>query len=64
MNLNLKKSICGGGLGNTYRTYVDPIVKLQKTVIRIINKTLYHDTTNKLFIELHIKIHCMLTLYV
>uniref|UniRef100_A0A3P8T4U6 Reverse transcriptase domain-containing protein n=1 Tax=Amphiprion percula TaxID=161767 RepID=A0A3P8T4U6_AMPPE len=37
--------------GNTYRTYIDPIIKLQKRVIRIINKASYCETTNKLFIE-------------
>ena len=37
--------------GNTYRTYIDPIVKLQKRAIRIINKVSYCDTTNELFIE-------------
>ena len=44
-------SYCVEVWGNTYRTYIDPIIKLQKRAIRIINKVSYRDTTNKLFIE-------------
>lgn len=38
-------------MGNTYRTYTDPIIKLQKRIIRVINKASYREPTNKLFIE-------------
>lgn len=37
--------------GNTYKTNIDPIIKLQKRAIRIINKAGYLETTNPLFIK-------------
>lgn len=39
--------------GNVYKTNLDPLVKLQKRVIRIINKAAYLETTNPLFIKSH-----------
>ena len=36
---------------NTCRTYIDPIITLQKRVTRIFNKASYRETTNKLLIK-------------
>ncbi len=39
--------------GNVYKANLDPIIKLQKRAIRIINKADYRETTNPLFIKSH-----------
>ena len=42
---------CAEIWGNVYKTNLDPIIKLQKRAIRIINEVGYHDSTNQLFIR-------------
>lgn len=42
---------CAEIWGNTYKTNLDPIIKLQKRAIRIINGVGYRDSTNQLFIR-------------
>lgn len=43
-------SYCVEVWGNAYKTNMDPINKLQKKAIRIINKVGYRESTNQLFI--------------
>lgn len=35
--------------GNAYKTNIDPMIKLQKRAIRIINKEGYRESINQLF---------------
>ena len=44
-------SYCVEVWGNVYKTNIDPIIKLQKKPIRIINKASYLESTNPLFIK-------------
>ena len=44
-------SYCVEVWGNVYKTNIDPIIKLQKRAIRIINKVSYLESTNPLFIK-------------
>ncbi len=44
---------CAEIWGNAYKTNLDPIIKLQKRAIRIINEVGYRDSTNQLFIRSH-----------
>ena len=44
-------SYCVEVWGNVYKTNIDPIIKLQKKAIRIINKASYLESTNPLFIK-------------
>ena len=44
--------------GNTYKTNKNPIYILQKRAIRIVDKSDYYESTNKLFVKLNtLKFH-------
>lgn len=44
-------SYCAEIWGNTFKTYLDPIIKLQKRAIRLINHAGFRESTKCLFIK-------------